>query len=41
MYSKNWIFAESIQANTRIHEQASSKLGGGDKGVGGGGGEGI
>ena len=36
MYSKNWIFAESIQANTRIHEQASSKLGGGDKGVGGG-----
>ena len=39
MYSKNWIFAESIQANTRIHEQASSILGGGDKEAGGG--EGI
>ena len=39
MYSKNWIFAESIQANTRIHEQASSKLGGGDKEAGEG--EGI
>ena len=27
--SKNWILAESIQANTRIQEQASSKFGGG------------